>query len=488
MDLRGRSRSEVEAFFENVIEDAINYDCQPPLSAPVFNGMEVNQYDDHIKYIRPLGSNGNKGHMLEREALSLGVDSHRLSKGAFRLVQEGKIPLLFKWSRSPISSAVSLAICTHKDATRVCLRRAGVPVPEGRMFRCGDYETAKAFAAEIGYPVVCKPAKGVRGIGVTANIRDEDELQHAMQLVAESRFGKDDFIIEKHVNGKDYRILVVDGKVIAAILREPSSVTGDGSHTIAELMVHKNVNRQLNPHLWGRIAKYDEAARYRLADQGFDIMSVPTAGQRVMLSNSCSLSQGGDSIDVLDQMHESIKAASVAAVKAVPGMQYCGVDFLLEDHTKPIDSQEAGICELNAHAAIGNCEYPMFGKPRSVSRAFVRSCLEAHGYEFLDQPMTTLSVKIEVKGARLGKNYGRWFFKQATNYQLKGTIVKKSEEIIVAELEGDTVPLSALSALAAVGPSSVNVDEVMTIHIPSINSTSLCYVDEVENEKEAVVA
>src|SRR5699024_11011534 len=135
----------------------------------------------------------------------------------------------------------------HKEGTRMQLQRAGLPVPQGRTFSNGDFSTAKLFAERIGYPVVVKPAMGVRGIGVVAGIQNEGELDAAFDILASSKLGKQDFIVEKHINGRDYRIVVVGDQVIAAIQREPASVFGNGESTVAELLLNKNIARKRNP-------------------------------------------------------------------------------------------------------------------------------------------------------------------------------------------------------------------------------------------------
>jgi D-alanine-D-alanine ligase-like ATP-grasp enzyme/acylphosphatase len=453
-----------EELFERVllrVADCVAYPAPPP---PTHEGQPSTTYQE-VPYLKPLGSNGTKGHLLEREALRLGLETVRFSKGAFIATDHVRPPLIFKWSRSPRSSAVALALCTHKEATRMRLHRHGVPVPRGRTFGYGDFDSARAFADRIGYPVVVKPAMGVRGIGVVANIRDEQELQSAFDQLINSRLGKDDFIVEKHIAGRDYRIVVVGDEVIAAILREPASVEGDGDHTVAELMVNKNVFRRLNPHLWGRPIKYETAARYQLKRAGLGLTSVPAPGQKVLLSNTCSLSQGGDSIDVLDELHPSIKDACVQAVRAVPGLWFCGIDFLLADHTRPLAEQSAGICELNAHAAIGNCEYPLYGTPRQVARAVMQQCVEEAGLAVHDKAADHLALRLTIRGRVNAVGYRAWLRRHALSFGLTGWVRNIEAGAVEAVLVGDAVPASALAAAAVLGPRRAHPTSVTTEHI-----------------------
>ena len=451
-------------FLARLVPTANRYHVVPAAPPMTVGGRPSNTYEE-LEFLKPLGVNGTKGHLLERQALLQGFDTFRFTKGSFVASRDGGPGLNFKWSRSPISSAVSIALCNHKEATRIQLRCNGIPTPRGRMFVRGDYENAVNFADHIGYPVVSKPAAGVRGIGVVANIKDEAALRDAFEAYSESRLGGDDFIVEKHIDGGDYRIVVVDDEVVAAILRVPASVVGDGSQTVGELVLQKNELRRENPHLWGRLIKVDRAALRRLGRQGLSLSSVPAEGQEVLLSDTSSLSQGGDSIDVMDEMHPSIKKAAVAATQAIPGLRYCGVDFLLADHRKPLEEQTAaGICELNAHAAIGNGEYPMFGSPREVARVLFRRCAEEAGYEH-HPPLDHLTLQLEVRGKLRGTGYETWFARHADDFGLTGWVEERGKRLVHALLQGPTLPVSALSSLAVLGskqslPTTVRTTQV----------------------------
>jgi D-alanine-D-alanine ligase-like ATP-grasp enzyme/acylphosphatase len=463
-NVRGGEINKLVAFYEHMLPVVKEYKCYPEMPWPTFEGRKPCLYDD-VPYLRPLGGNGSKGHMLERQALAYGLQTIRYSKGAFVASDKKKHEINFKWSRSPISSNVSLSLTTHKEATRARLRRKGVPVPRGRLFKNGDYESGIEFAERIGYPVVCKPATGVRGIGVFANIQSLSHLNKAFEMYKDSQLGGDDFIIEKHIPGKDYRIVVLNGKVLAAILREPASVVGDGKHNIAELVMHKNMFRRENPHLWARPIKCNDALLFQLERIGKRFTDIPKEGETVILGNSCSLSQGGDSVDVLDEMHPSIIEASEASVKAIPGLEYCGVDFLLEDHTKPLSEQIAGICELNAHAAIGNCEYPFFGTPREVARNFLKRCAELKSVEISPQPAKELSLKIKVRGKVTGVGYRKWFAAKAEEFGLQGWVRNASSREVEAVIYGPTIPASALAAAAVLGPAKAIPTSVRTSHV-----------------------
>ena len=454
----------VRLLFSGLISDARASLIFPVPPAHTFEGQSVTTYDD-VDDLHPLGPNGSKGHLLEREALALGLNTVRYSKGAFIATDGEHEAISFKWSRNPVSSAASLSLCTHKEATRMQLQRHGVPVPQGRTFASGEFAIAKQFVDRIGYPVVVKPAMGVRGIGVVAGIQDEEQLDAAFEIMGSSKLGKQDFIVEKHVMGRDYRILVVGDEVVAAILREPASVVGDGRSTIAELLINKNIARRRNPHLWARPAKYDAAAHHELRKAGRTLESILPEGEQQLLANTCSLSQGGDSIDVLDQMHPTIKEACVKAVNAMPDLEYCGVDFLLEDHSKPLDEQDAGICELNAHAAIGNCEYPMFGTPRKVAAKLMRTCVDSYGFNVPDQPSEELSLHLTIRGRVTRVGFRKWLQRRAQTSGVQGWVKNVDSKTVEAVIVGPTAPATAVAAATVLGPKRALPTSYTAVHI-----------------------
>lgn len=450
--------------FLALVNDVENMETFPPLAEPEFEGMKPNVFSD-VDHLHPLGARGSKGHLAEREALAFGLSTTRFSKGVFLASDGENEPVNFKWNRNPLVSGVALGLCTHKEASRLQLQRAGVPVPQGRTFSRGDIETARAFAARIGYPVVMKPAMGVRGIGVVANIEDESGLNEAYELMTASRLGDQDFIVEKHVHGKDYRIVVVGDRVVAAILREPASVVGDGEHTVAELLLNRNSARRRNPHLWARPPQYNTAAKYELRKQGLTIDSVPESGRTVRLGSTNSLSQGGESMAVLDEMHPSIVEACVKVVRSVPGMDYCGVDFLLEDHTKPLDEQEAGVCELNAHAAIGNCQYPMFGQPRPVARMVMHEVADRYGLDIAATPADQVALQVIVRGKVTQVGFRRWLQRRAREAGVSGWVRNVTEKSLETVLVGPTDATTSVVSSLINGPRRARPTSYEAKHI-----------------------
>lgn len=444
----------------NATLDFVTWPEPPPLT---YEGKSANAYDD-VEFIRPIGSYAVHGHIVEREALAHGLNTQRFHKRKFLVSDGKKRPLPFQTSRWPLSSVTASALARHKEAVRIRLDRFGCPVPQGRTFSADDKGTAIQYAERIGFPVVLKPAEGSMGIGVTANIQSADELDEAYELLQQSRLADNEFIVEQHIHGNDYRIMVVGDEVIAAVQRLPAFVIGDGRSTVAELIMQKNAVKRKNPHLGPLKMKWDPSSKYALAQRGYNAGSIVAHGETVFLASANNLSQGGDSIDVLDEMHPSILEASVKAVKAVPGLAYCGVDFLLADHRKPIDQQEAAICELNAQASVPVGEYPMFGTPRKMAEKFLLECVEEFGLEGR-QRMDEVNLHMRVRGKVTNVGYRAWFAKRANDFECAGWIRNTGNREVEIQVSGPTAAVTALSASAILGPRKALPTSVMNTHL-----------------------
>lgn len=450
-------------FLSDVFNRIEDYTAFPLPAKPFIYGKEIVEYSD-FKELKLLKKNGTKGFLFYYYALGYGLSATRLSK--FSLIAEDKYRnnMLFSWSTSQLSSIVSHAFCVDKEATRQILNEQGLPVPAGRAFEPKDVSSALEYAELIGYPVVCKPLNGSKGEGVVVNIKKKEELLAAIKTLERSVYKDSDFIVEKYVKGKDYRIVVVGNEVKGALCRELASVTGDGIHSTAELMLAKHAWRMRNPHFIERSAFIEEDSAFgNINDFAVDLLRVPNLDEHVVFGTSCNLSQGADSVDVLDELHPSIKEAAVKATEAIPGLRYCGVDILIEDHTKDISSQSAAIIELNAKAAIGNCEYPMFGKPREVVKSIFTTVADDFG---IDIPKVfnegSCKVVCEVKGSIDKNEYTRWAYRSARQLGVRLKVKELNSPKIHIEIEGSVKVVAMMATRLVVGPKSSRPYSVKT--------------------------
>jgi cyanophycin synthetase len=237
-------------------------------------------------------------------------------------------------------SDIAVDIAADKELTSRLLRNVGIPVPVSRTVE--DEDEAVRAAERIGYPVVVKPLDGNHGRGVGINLADEAAVRaHFPVALRASRTGI--AIVESYIVGKDYRILVVGGKVVAVAERVPAHVVGDGQHTLQELVAITNADPRRgvgHERVLTRIT-LDAAALALAARQGCGPGDVPPAGTTVQLALTGNMSTGGTAIDRTDEIHpENYAIASQAAL--VIGLDVAGIDFIAPDIAQSVREAASG--------------------------------------------------------------------------------------------------------------------------------------------------
>ncbi len=265
-------------------------------------------------------------------------------------------------SETSVTSAIAVELCQEKPLTNRMLRAVGVPVPDGRTVKTAD--DAWITAQDIGLPVVLKPEAGNQGKGVSVNLNSEADIR-AAYAIADAYGG--DVLIEKYIEGADYRLLVVNGKMVAAARRDPALVVGDGLRTVIQLVEEVNQDPRRRPGHSSTLTriKLDDAVSLVLSQQGLTLMSIPSVGQTVKLRNNCNLSTGGTSTDVTDEVHPSnAQLAELAA--QILALDVAGIDVLCHDITRPLAEQGGAIVEVNAAPGLRMHLAPANGQPRDV--------------------------------------------------------------------------------------------------------------------------
>ena len=292
-----------------------------------------------------------------------GIPFIRLNTG--NLVQLGYGAKMRRiWTaETDLTSAIAEGISRDKDLTKQLLQSCGVPVPQGRVVE--DVEDAWEAAQEIGLPVVVKPYDGNHGRGVFTNLTSREEIEKAYRVAEDEGSG---VIVERFVSGNEHRLLVVGGRMVAAARGEPASVTGDGQHTVRELIelqLNSDPRRGSGEDSPLNYVRIDSAARLELARQGLDGDSVPPAESPVLIQRS-----GNVAFDVTDLVHPQV-AADVALAAQVVGLDIAGIDLVAEDIGRPLAEQGGAIVEVNAGPGLLMHLKPANGAPRPVGRAIV---------------------------------------------------------------------------------------------------------------------
>jgi cyanophycin synthetase len=270
------------------------------------------------------------------------------------------------------TGGVGIDIAGDKQVTRRLLDEAGIPVPPGGAARTA--EQAVRLLAELGAPVVVKPRCGRQGQAVALDLADAGDVANAYAAAG------GDVVVERQLPGRDYRVLVVAGEVVAAAERIAAHVVGDGAATVRELVERTNADpRRGHGHrrVLTRIT-VDEAALRLLERQGCRLDTVPAAGQQVWLRDNANLSTGGTSRDVTDLMHPDV-AGLCRRVAALVGLDIAGIDLRLPDIAHPVpptggpDDVTGGVIEVNAVPGLRMHLAPAQGRARDVGDAIVRA-------------------------------------------------------------------------------------------------------------------
>jgi cyanophycin synthetase len=267
------------------------------------------------------------------------------------------------------TSNIAVDVASNKELTNRLMHEIGIPVP--RSLVVSDADAAVAAASRLRYPVVIKPLDGNHGRGVFINLADEEEVREFFPSAqSEARDGR--IIVETFIPGKDYRVLVVNNQVVAVAERVPAHVTGDGEHTVQELIDIENQDPRRgvgHEKILTRIT-VDSQTMEVLERDGRTLESVPANGEFVQLKLTGNMSTGGTSIDRTDEIHpDNVEIARQAAM--VVGLDIAGIDFITEDISVSAREHGGGIVEVNAGPGFRMHTNPTEGHPRHVGRAVI---------------------------------------------------------------------------------------------------------------------
>ncbi|WP_422446458.1 cyanophycin synthetase [Thermoanaerobacterium sp. DL9XJH110] len=304
---------------------------------------------------------------IAEEVKSRGIPVTRIGDGSLLILGYGAAQKRIQATMSQDTGCIAVDVACDKTLTKKLLSMAGIPVPGGLVVYTG--EEAVEAAARIGYPVVIKPCDGNQGKGVSLNLKNPREVLEAFNLAREY---SSKIIVEKHIHGRHYRVLVVGGKFVCASERIPAHVVGDGVHTVKELVDIANMDPMRGEGHEKPLTKIklDPVVHMVLAKQGLSLEDVPREGQRVFLRQNGNLSTGGTAVDVTDLVCPENRFLAERAASIV-GLDIAGIDITTGDIAVPVEQSGGAVIEVNAAPGIRMHLYPSSGKPRPVARAIV---------------------------------------------------------------------------------------------------------------------
>lgn len=288
----------------------------------------------------------------EARRRGIGVEIEDAEAGMFKLSIGGRA-VSCRESLSELTSAVALSRCDDKRLTRRILQRAGLNVPD--QITVGTGEQVAAFLKKHRR-VVVKPARGEMGHGVAVDLRTLDDVSHAIERAYEQC---DEVIMEQFVEGQDLRIIVIDNEVVAAAVRKPPSVRGDGTHTVIELIDKQSRRREAATDGESRIPLDEETERTVLA-RGMQMLDVPDEGKTLTVRKTANLHAGGTIHDVTPNLHPKLEEAAVLGARALD-IPLVGFDFIVPDPARP----DYVIIEANERPGLANHE------PQPTAQRFI---------------------------------------------------------------------------------------------------------------------
>lgn len=420
----------------------------------------LNVYSDEFS---DLARNAHEAHLLgpwliARAAESEGAEVTWFSRAIF-LATLNDVQVLF-WDVRANEAAVGAKIATHKLFTHRFLDRANVPKP--RYSVVYSAQGAVKFAAKVGGAVVVKPIKGTRGRGVAIGLKSAKEIATAYDQ-AKSSIG---VLVEEQVIGTEYRFFVLGDEVLSVLGKTPAHVLGDGSLSVSELVDAKNELRALNPRLMTSLIPKDDVVEQNLAKQGLAWDSIPAEGQEVVLRHEANISMGADTFDATDDVPDIAKQAAIKAVAAIPGLDWAGVDVIVDTSTE--SAPAAYIIEVNTGPGIGGHHFPMRGMPRDLATPLWRRAYEkqkALNTTFSIAPLHALlpelcQLLVSVEGKVQGVGFRKWLRREAAALNVQGWARNRQDGTVQAVLKGDRVKVEQLLGKLHFGPKAASVAKV----------------------------
>ncbi|MCZ6694240.1 MAG: cyanophycin synthetase [Bacteroidetes bacterium] len=330
--------------------------------------IENKEYDlaediQHMRELREEVRLGPSTGSIIEEAESRGIPWIRLNKYSLCQLGYGKNQKRIQATVTSQTSNIGVDIAGDKEETKYLLEQAEVPVPKGEIIR--SEAGLKEAVDYVGYPLVLKPIGGNHGRGITTNIMNLDDALVAFKAAKEvSR----SVIVEKYITGEDFRLLVIDHKLVAAAIRTPAHVVGDGKSTVQALIdkVNEDPRRGYGHEEMLTMIDVNPLTMSILEEKGLTLDAVLPKGEMLKLKNTANLSTGGTAEDVTDMVHP-FNIFMAERISKIIDLDICGIDIMTTDIGKPLPDTDGAVLEVNAGPGFRMHLAPTKGLPRNVA-------------------------------------------------------------------------------------------------------------------------
>ena len=297
------------------------------------------------------------------EAESRGIPWIRLNRYSLCQLGYGANQQRIQATVTSETSNIAVDIACDKEDTKALLEQAEIPVPRGRIVR--SEKRLKEVVEMLNFPLVIKPVDGNHGRGITVDINSAEEALTAFKT---ARGIARRVVVEEQIKGEDYRLLIINHKLVAAAKRSPASVVGDGTKTIKELVeeVNRDPRRGYGHEKSLTQIEINKLTRNILAAKGYSVESVPGKGEKVVLKDTANLSTGGTAEDVTEKVHPA-NIFTAERISRIIGLDICGIDVMTTDISRPLSETEGAVLEVNAGPGFRMHLSPTTGLPRNVA-------------------------------------------------------------------------------------------------------------------------
>lgn len=330
-------------------------------------GFDVATVTDQLTELREEHQLGPSTASIVEEARRRGIPAIRLNDASLVQLGYGVMQRRIQATMTDRTSALGVEIADDKFVTKEILSRANCPTPEGT--EVSSLEEALRAADDIGFPVAVKPAIGNHGRGITARVSAPEELEVAFTSAAAVCSS---VVVEQTLEGVDFRVLVIDGRLVAAAQREPAHVIGDGRSTIRALIdaVNADPRRGVGHERVLTAIEADSMTERLLALGSRRLDDVLPDGHKLYLKSTANLSTGGTALDVTDEVHQDVRLLCERVARLV-GLDCLGIDIVAPTLSEPLRPGSGGIVEVNAAPGFRMHLAPTTGTPRNVAAPFV---------------------------------------------------------------------------------------------------------------------
>lgn len=331
----------------------------------LISGEDYNLEDDiqEMREIREVERLGPSTGSIVEEAASRGIPWIRLNKYSLCQLGYGANQKKIQATVTSHTSSIGVELACDKEDTKFLLEQSEVLVPKGEIIRT---EAGLREAVDyVGYPLVTKPIDGNHGRGITVDINTWEEALEGFRAAKEvSR----SIIIERFITGEDYRLLVINNRLVAAAKRTPAHVVGDGKSTLQQLIdiVNSDPRRGYGHEKVLTQITVNDLTKSIITSYGYTLETVPKEGEQVILKDTANLSTGGTSEDVTDIVHPA-NVFMAERISKIIDLDICGIDVMTTDISKPLEDTGGAVLEVNAGPGFRMHLAPSEGLPRNVA-------------------------------------------------------------------------------------------------------------------------